>query len=119
MNATTGSGFDFNKPTIVALLYIVSFLTGITSLIGLVMAYVWKAEPGDAWEASHYSYHIRSFWLGLAFGLLAIIPTVFTFSLAGFILYPALGLWFAVRAIRSMLVAQRREALPNPTTLLI
>lgn len=115
--ATTG--FDFNKPTIVALLYAASVLIGFTSLIGLIMAYVWKGEPGGAWEESHFRYHIRSFWIGLVFGVLAIIPTILTLTVAGWILYPALAVWFLVRSIKAMLTAQRQEAIANPGTWLV
>src|SRR3546814_14895292 len=72
--------FDLNRPTIVALLYLASFLTGITALIGLVLAYVWKNEPHEPWEPSHYSFHIRSFWYGL---LGAIICGILTLILIG------------------------------------
>src|SRR3546814_3246727 len=51
---STNASFDLNRPTIVALLYLASFLTGITALIGLVLAYVWKNEPHEPWEPSHY-----------------------------------------------------------------
>ncbi len=34
------SGFEFNRPTIVSLLYLGSFITGITAIIGVVLAYV-------------------------------------------------------------------------------
>lgn len=103
------SSFEFNKPTIVALLYLASLVTGLSMLIGLVLAYVWQGEPASDWEASHYRFHIRSFWIGLALGILAIIPTIMTLGLAGFILYPLLGLWLAVRTIKALLAAQRRD----------
>src|SRR3546814_8368095 len=47
---STNASFDLNRPTIVALLYLASFLTGITALIGLVLAYIWKNEPHERSE---------------------------------------------------------------------
>ncbi len=46
-NATPAGGFDLNRPTIINLLYIASFITGITGIIGVVLAYVWKGEPHE------------------------------------------------------------------------
>lgn len=110
---TPAAGFDFNRPTIIALLYLASFLTGITGLVALVLAYVWKNEPHDGWEASHYSFHIRSFWYGLVG---ALICTVLMIILIGFIGFIALSVWFVVRTVLAMLKAQRKEAIANPAT---
>lgn len=106
-------GFDFNKPTIVALLYIASPLVGLTALAGLVMAYVWQGEAAVTWEQSHFRFHIRTFWIGLTIGLVGLAVTFLTMGLAGFIIYPLLALWFAVRTIKALLGAQKREAIAN------
>lgn len=108
-------GFDFNRPTIIALLYLASFLTGITGLVGLILAYVWKSEPGDEWARSHYSFHIRSFWYGL---IGALICTILMLVLIGFIGFVALSVWLVVRTVLALLKAQRKEAIANPETLL-
>jgi uncharacterized membrane protein len=110
----TASGFDLNRPTIIALLYLASFLTGITALIGLVLAYVWKNEPHEPWERSHYSYHIRSFWYGLIGSLICGILTLILIGLLGFVV---LAVWLAVRTVLALLKAQRREPIPDPETL--
>lgn len=109
-------GFDFNQPTVVSLMYLASVFTGLPMLIGVVLAYVWKSEAEGSWEDSHLRYHIRSFWVGIALGLLFVIPTIMTLGVAGFILYPALVLWLIVRSFKSLMKAQRREAMPNATT---
>ncbi len=113
--AGTTAGFDLNRPTIVALLYLASFLTVITGLIGLVLAYVWRNEPHEAWELSHFRFHIRSFWYGL---LGAVICVVLMLVLIGFIGFVALSVWFIVRTVLALLKAQRKEAIPDPETLL-
>jgi uncharacterized membrane protein len=110
------SGFDFNQPTVVSLLYLASVVTGLPMLVGVVLAYVWKGEPGNGWEESHLRYHIRSFWIGIAIGLLFVIPTVLTLGLAGFVLYPALVLWLVIRSFKSLMKAQRREPIDDVTT---
>lgn len=109
-------GFDFNHPTIISLLYIASFVTGITGLVGIVLAHVWQGEQGRAaWEASHFTYLIRTFWIGfvafLISGLLSIV-------LIGFLLIPLVAIWVGVRSVLSLVKAQKQEPMPDPQTLL-
>lgn len=110
------SAFKFNQPTIVALMYLLSLFTGFPMLIALVLAYVWKDEPGAGWENSHFRFHIRSFWIGIALALIAVVPTVLTLGVAGFILYPLLMAWLAIRSIKALLAAQRGDPVHNVET---
>ena len=109
----TSSSFDFNRPTIISLLYLSSMVLGITGLVGLVLAYVWKGEPHAEWETSHYAYLIRTFWLGLigfAVGLLLAIVLI------GFVVWVAVGVLVVVRSVLSLVNAQKQQAMPNPDT---
>ncbi len=108
-------GFDLNRPTIISLCYLTSFLTGITGLVGVVLAYIWKGEPAEPWLASHYTYLIRTFWIGLVASLIA---AVLMFVLIGFLLLPLIAVWFGVRSVLSLVKAQRGEPMPDPETLL-
>jgi uncharacterized membrane protein len=110
------AGFEFNQPTIVALCYLASAVTGFPVLIGVVLAYIWQGAPEQPWEASHFRFHIRSFWIGIALGLLFVIPTVMTLGLAGFILYPLLMLWVIIRTATALIKAQRRQPISNVET---
>jgi uncharacterized membrane protein len=114
-NATPPGDFDLNRPTIIGLLYAASFLVGITGVVGLVLAYVWKGEPHEPWEETHYIYLIRTFWIGLA-GV--VIGTVLTVVLIGFLILLATALWVIVRTVMSLVNAQKRAAMPNPAALL-
>ena len=107
------AGFDFNRPTIVSLLYLSSFLLGVTALIGVVLAYVWKGEPHEEWQASHYAYLIRTFWLGLLGSILGIILVI---VLIGFLILPAVAVLVIVRCVLSLVKAQKQEPMPNPDT---
>lgn len=107
------SGFDFNRPTIISLLYLSSFLIGITGLVGLVLAFVWRGEPQEPWEASHYQYLINTFWLGLAGSIIGVLLMI---VLIGFLILFAVAALVIVRSVLSLLRAQKREAMPNPGT---
>jgi len=108
-------GFDLNQPTIIALLYLASFITGVTGIVGVVLAHVWSNEPKAEWERSHYAYHIRTFWFGM---LGMVIGFVLLIVLIGGLIMLAVGVWMAVRSVMSLINAQKQQPMPNPHTLL-
>jgi uncharacterized membrane protein len=110
------AGFDFNGPSIVALLYLGGFITGISALVGLILAYVWKGENRPAWEMSHYEFQIRTFWLGLAASIVGIVLMIVGI---GFLILLAVCVWVVVRSVISLLKAQKKEAMPDPRSLLL
>lgn len=107
------SGFDFNRPTILSILYLSSFLLFVTAIIGVVLAYVWKGEPQADWEASHFAYAIRTFWIGFLGSIISIILMV---VLIGFLLITAVGVLVVVRCVLSLINAQKQAPMPNPDT---
>jgi len=105
--------FAFNRPTVISLLYLCSFFTGITALVGVVLAYVWRGEAHEPWEHSHYRYLIRTFWLGLLGGILGVLLMV---VLIGFLILPAVVVLVVVRCVLSLVNAQKCQPMPNPET---
>lgn len=116
MEPANTQGFDMNRPTVISLLYLGSFLAGITSLIGVILAYVWNGEAHEGWEDSHYRYHIRTFWIGLVYGVLAVIGSFVTFFLLAWLFFGLVAVWFAVRGVKSLLAAQKHEPVENVET---
>lgn len=115
--ATRGpSGFEFNRPTIVGLLYLASCITGITAIIGVVLAYVWKGEAHQPWEETHYTYLIRTFWIGVAGSVLGVLTLLIG---VGFLILLGIGVWALVRTVLSLVSAQKREPMKDPATLFI
>lgn len=110
------SGFDLNRPTIISLLYLGSYLTGFSGLVGLVLAYVWKAEPQEEWLSSHYTYLIRTFWLGLVGSLISFVLMIVAI---GFVTIFAVAVWVLVRCVMSLINAQKQQPMPDPGTWLI
>lgn len=111
-NPAPTSGFEFNNPTIISLLYLASWITGgLTGIVGVVLAFVWRGEPKAQWEVSHYQYHINSFWIalvGTVLGLLLMIVIV------GFLLMFAVAILVIVRSVLSLVNAQKHLPMPNP-----
>lgn len=111
--ATSNSSFELNNPTVICLLYFASFLTGVTAIIGVVLAFVWRGEPKADWELSHYQYLINTFWIGLVGGILGFVLMI---VLIGFLILPAVSIWVIVRTVMSLLRAQKREPMPDPNS---
>lgn len=73
------SRFRFNGPTAIGLLYLATYFTVLSPLIGVILAYGWQGQAVPDWQRSQFAYLIRTFWLGLggyaamaAMGLVAI-----------------------------------------------
>ena len=124
--------FRFNPPTLICALYIAAYFTGISAVIGVVLAYVWRREDNAAWEDTHYIYLIRTFWMAVL-GLLGGIVVVFAAAvvteratdtsdagivaiITGLVLAFALVVLLAVRCALSLVNAQRSRPMPRPRT---
>lgn len=114
-NAQSADSFSFNQPTIISLLYLSSFFLGITSIVGVVLAYVWKSEPRADWEVSHYQYLINTFWIGLIGGIVGVLLLI---VLIGLVILPLVFVLVVVRCVLSLINAQKKRPMPNPGTLL-
>ncbi|RED17403.1 putative membrane protein [Parasphingopyxis lamellibrachiae] len=114
--AATGT----NKPMILSILYLTSVLVGLTGLVAFILALVWKSEPGEEWEQSHYQYHILTFllWLGTTILSFILIVTIIG-ALIGIPMLFLAVIWVLVRSIMSLVRASNREPMPNPGTWLV
>ena len=110
------TGFDFNKPTIVALLYLAGTVltAGAATLVGLILAYVWKDAVEEPWMRSHMSFHIRTFWYAAAFIVAGIVTLVLGI---GFLVLALVGVYVVVRSVLALLEAQKARPIPNPTAI--
>ncbi len=103
-----------NNPQILSILYLVSLLVGITGLIALVLAIVWKGGSREPWEISHYDYQIRTglIWIGEVILGFFFLLTIIGFPVAILLLLGA-TVHLAVRAVMSLIRAGNREAMPQ------
>lgn len=136
----SGSGVTFQRPVVVAMLYLLNFFTGFSAIAGVVLAYIWRKDgEAQAWEQGHYTYLIRTFWVGFAvfvltfFGYFATFfamvasemrsggggpptPMFFFVVFAAFGLWFLAGAWFCVRCVMSLAKASSRREMRNPRT---
>ena len=119
--ATRQSGERYFEPggdnaKVIYILYLVSLLVGLTALIGLVMAYINRGQAYGTWAETHYTYQIRTFWIGL---LYAFVSILLMFVLIGFLLILVVLIWWIVRCVKGLQWASAGEPVPNPQSWLI
>jgi len=95
---------------IIYVLYLVGVATGITAIVGLVMAYVYQDDAPD-WVKTHYRFQIRTFWIGLLYSCISIALMVL---LVGFLLFLLVVLWWIVRCVKGMKYLDEHKPYPDP-----
>ena len=95
---------------IIYILYLAGLVTGITTLIGVVMAYIYRDTAPD-WLKTHYQFQIRTFWIML---LYAIIAGLLMMVFIGFLLFLVLTVWWIIRCVKGLNLLGQRAAYPNP-----
>lgn len=93
-------------------LYLLSFLIGISGLIGLVFAYLNRGKAGG-WIDSHYTYAIRTFWIGLLYGFVSVILSL---AVVGVLLAVLTVVWVVIRCIIGLQKAAAGEPIAKPET---
>jgi uncharacterized membrane protein len=95
---------------VVYLLYGVGYFTGISALIGVIIAHV-KVHDTDPLLRSHYQFQIRTFWIGLLY--LAIgIPLCMV--LIGIPVLAWWLLWSLIRIIKGIISVNEYKPIANP-----
>jgi uncharacterized membrane protein len=118
MSGIVASSADEKAPVVsdrgivlaVYVLYLLGFFTGISALIGVVIAHV-RASTADVVSASHFRFQVRTFWFGA-------ISFVFGWILWHFLIgIPLLAWWFVwtlVRVIRGLSLLNDGKPVPRP-----
>ena len=95
---------------LIYILYLAGLVTGITVLIGVVMAYLYRPDAPD-WVRSHYDFQIRTFWIAVA---MSVAGTLLSVVLVGFLLLLFEVVWLIIRCVKGMQVVARGEPHPDP-----
>ncbi|BDT66177.1 hypothetical protein os1_03350 [Comamonadaceae bacterium OS-1] len=78
-------------------------------IVALVIDLVKKSEAEGTWQASHFSWRIRSvLWAGVLYVVTA--PLWFLFILPGWIAWGLISLWFLYRIVRGMVAMNASQA---------
>ena len=96
----------------VYLLYLVGFLTGITFLVGVILAYLQRGKTDPVCE-SHIQFQITTFWIGLLFFLVGLLTIYIGI---GVIILICGIIWTLIRCVKGLLALNTREPIANPNS---
>ena len=79
-------------------------------IIALVIDLVKKSDAEGTWQASHYSWRIRTvLWAGVLYVVTA--PLWVLFVLPGWIAWGLISIWFLYRIVRGMVTMNQNRAI--------
>ena len=82
-------------------------------LVALVMDLVKRGDAANSWQASHFSWRIRSVvWAGILYLLTA--PLWLLFVIPGWIAWGLISIWFLYRIIKGMVRMNAGQAVEAP-----
>jgi uncharacterized membrane protein len=109
---TERQAVDTNMAKVIYVLYLIGLVAGVTAIVGVVMAYVYRDNAPD-WLKTHYDLQIRTFWMAL---LYALISGVLSLILIGLLLFIVLAIWWIVRCVKGLKYLDQRAAYPDHLT---
>ncbi len=103
---TTNDPAEAGTAKTIYILYLVGLI------VGVIMAYVNRGEaPG--WVQSHYQMQIRTFWIGMLYGIISFATT---FIIIGFLLGLFTLVWWIMRCAKGLKAASVGAPYENATT---
>jgi len=100
---------------VIYVLYLASFFIGITGIVGIVLAHLNQGKS-EAWLESHYTWVIRTFWIGVAG---ALVSAVLFVVLIGFLTIFLVAIWIIIRTVIGLQKLTRNEPIDNPQSWLL
>ena len=91
-------------------LYGIGYFTGISALIGVVIAHV-KVDDTDPVMRSHYQFQIRTFWIGFLYITIGMLLSIVLIGI------PILIWWFVwslIRIVKGAIAANESRPIANP-----
>ncbi|WP_420408334.1 DUF4870 family protein [Hoeflea sp.] len=100
---------------VIYILYLASFFIGISGIVGIVLAHLNRGKSAP-WIESHYTWAIRTFWLGL---LGSFISFILMFVVIGMLTIILVAIWVVVRTVIGLQKLSRNEPIDNPQSWMI
>ncbi len=98
-----------NLTQLVYILYALSYFTGVTAIVGIIINNVKKEEVAGTWLESHFRWQMRTFWFGL---LWAVVGLLTIFLLIGFAVLFANFCWIIYRIVKGWLNLNDGKPMP-------
>lgn len=81
-------------------------------VVALVIDLVKRSDAEGTWQASHFSWRIRTvIWVGVLY--LVTIPLWFLLLLPGMIAWTVISIWFLYRIVKGMVRMNAAQAMPD------
>ncbi len=110
---STNDPAEAGTAKVIYFLYLVGWLIPlIVPIIGVILAYV-NRDVAPAWLQTHYEMQIRTFWIGLLFGVISVV-TVLIYI--GWVLGLLTLIWWTVRCIKGLIAIFDGAPVENATT---
>lgn len=100
-------------PMAIYILYLASFVFGVTWIIGGVMAHLGGSDAPE-WQRSHLRFQVRTFWIGLLFSIVSGLAVLA--AGLGFVLLLLTGVWVIIRCVKGILWLQKGAPVPEPAS---
>ncbi len=95
------------------ILYIVGWIIPIIApIVGVIFAYIHR-DDGPAWLQTHYQLQVRTFWIGLLFGVISVVTSIIYI---GWILMLLTLIWMTVRCAKGLKAVYAGLPYDNPET---
>ena len=91
-------------------MHLFGLISVIGFVVGLILAYIKREDARGTFYESHFVWQTRSFWWGLLWFALLLIPTVLTIGFVPF--FVIAQVWFAYRMIKGWLRLNDGRAVP-------
>jgi len=85
------------------------FISGITAIVAIVLAYIKRDEARGTWLESHFRWQIRTFWFALLWGALGGLLMI---VLIGWVILFADTVWIIYRIAKGWLNLNDRKPIP-------
>ncbi len=112
VSETGGDAAEGRTANLVYILYLLNLIFGVTSLIGVIMAYINKGGAPE-WVQSHYRFQIRTFWIGLLFAVVGAVTAAFV---VGILILVFLFVWWIARCVKGMKYISEGSDHPDPAS---
>ena len=96
----------------VYILYLVGFLTGITVLVGVIIAYLQRGVT-DRVSQSHFQFQISTFWIGLLYFFVGFVTIHFA---VGVLILLWWVVWTVIRCVKGLLALNMGEPIRDPNS---
>ncbi|MEO1104345.1 MAG: hypothetical protein AAFW98_11525 [Pseudomonadota bacterium] len=86
------------------------------AILAVIVAHQSAKQDPPAWLASHYTYQIRTFWIGLVAYLIA---WALMFVGVGLLLLPLIAVWVVARSVRGLINIARQDPIEDPQSFFV